>query len=89
MLNVKSRPTKPFGAQEMHRFRAKTPIFRRKKKPRIHKIDCPQFRGRKWLRQFYGQLEFCVVSAGEDLHANKIIRFRGGVFGFFFWGGGG
>ena len=47
--------------------------------------SCPQFWGRKWLRQVYGRLEkmrpFCRKS-----HVHKIPRFRGGYFGF--WGGG-
>ena len=47
---------------------------------------CPQFWGRKWVRQFYGRLEKCVLSAGTT-HVHKIPRFRGGAF----WvlGGGG
>ena len=38
------------------------------------------------MRQFYGRLEKCVLSAGKT-HVHKIPRFRGGVF----WvlGGGG
>ena len=28
------------------------------KNPRVRKIVCPQFWDRKWLRQFYGRLEF-------------------------------
>ena len=47
---------------------------------------CPQFWGRKWVRQFYGRLEKCVLSAGKN-HVHKIPRFRGGsILGF---GGGG
>ena len=42
----------------------------------------PQFWGRKWLRQFYGRLEKCVLSAGK-IHAHKIPCFRGGgIWGF-------
>ena len=52
---------------------------------RVRQIFCPQFRGRKWLRQFYGRLENCVLSAGKT-HVHKIPPFRGGYFGF--WGGG-
>ena len=38
------------------------------------------------MRQFYGRLEKCVLSAGKT-HVHKIPRFRGGgIFGF---GGGG
>ena len=37
------------------------------------------------MRQFYGRLEKCVLSAGKtDVH--KILRFRGGGY-FGFWGG--
>ena len=46
---------------------------------------CPQFWGRKWVRQFYGRLEKCVLSAGKT-PVYKIPRLGGGVFGF---GGGG
>ena len=55
------------------------------KNPRVRKNFCPQFWGRKWLRQFYGHLEICVLSAGNR-HVHKIQRFRGGggYFGFFF-----
>ena len=37
------------------------------------------------MRQFYGRLEKCVLSAGKT-HVHKIPRFRGGVF--WVWGGG-
>ena len=30
---------------------------RNQKKPRVRKIGCPQFWGRKWLHPFYGRLE--------------------------------
>ena len=55
------------------------------KNPRVHKIFCPQFWGRKWLCQFYGRLEklrsFCRKTAMP-------IKFF--VLGevFWFWGGG-
>ena len=39
------------------------------------------------MRQFYGRLEKCVLSAGKT-HVHKIPRFRGGGY-FGFWGGGG
>ena len=40
------------------------------------------------MRQFYGRLEKCVLSAGKA-HVHKIPRFGGvGVFWVFFWGGG-
>ena len=54
------------------------------KNPRVRKFFCPQFWGRKWLRQFYGRLEKCVLSAGKN-HVRKIPPFRGGGF----TGGGG
>ena len=37
------------------------------------------------MRQFYGHLEKCVLSAGKT-HVHKIPRFRGG--GYFGFGGG-
>ena len=48
---------------------------------------CPQFWGRKWLRQFYGHLEKCALSAGKT-HAHKIPPFWGGVFWVLGGGGG-
>ena len=55
------------------------------KNPRVRKNSCPQFWGWKWVRQFYGRLEECVLSAGKP-HVHKLPRFRGGVF--WVWGGG-
>ena len=56
------------------------------KNPRVRKNSCPQFWGRRWLRQFYGHLEktpsFC-----RKTYVYKIPRFGGGVF--WVWGGGG
>ena len=41
------------------------------------------------MRQFYGRLEKCVLSAGKS-HVHKIPRLRGGGYlGFFFGGAGG
>ena len=40
------------------------------------------------MRQFYGRLEKCVLSAGKT-HAHKIPRFRGGGGGILGFGGGG
>ena len=41
------------------------------------------------MRQFYGRLEKCALSAGKA-HVHKIPRFRGGgILGFFLGGGGG
>ena len=48
---------------------------------------CPQFWGRKWLHQFYGHLEKCVLSAGKTLPI-KFLVLGGGYFGFFLGGGG-
>ena len=56
------------------------------KNPRVRKIVCTQFRRRKWLHQFYGRLEKCVLSAGKS-HVHKITGFREGVFWFCFGGG--
>ena len=39
------------------------------------------------MRQFYGRLEKCVLSAGKTHFFHKIPRFRGG--GYFGFGGGG
>ena len=39
--------------------------------------------------KFMGTWHFLALSAGENLHAHKIPRFRSGYFGHFFWGGGG
>ena len=42
---------------------------------------------RKWLRQFYGRLEKCVLSAGKT-HAHRIPRLKGGcILGFGGMGG--
>ena len=35
------------------------------KNPRVRQNSCPQFWGRKWLCQFYGRPEKCVLSAGK------------------------
>ena len=60
------------------------------KNPRVRKIFCPQFWGRKWLRQFYGRLEKCVLSAGKPMSI-KFLLLGGGVFWvsgcqFYFYG---
>ena len=47
---------------------------------------CPQFWGRKWLRQFYGRLEF-LRSFCRKNPAHKIPRFGEGG-GFWVLGGG-
>ena len=49
--------------------------------------SCPQFWGRKWLRQSYGRLEFLRSFCRKTLHVHKIPRFRGG--GVFWVGGAG
>ena len=38
------------------------------------------------MRQFYGRLEKCVLSAGKT-HVHKIPRLGGDILGFFFGGG--
>ena len=57
------------------------------KNPRVRKIFCPQFWGRTWLREFYGRLEKCVLSAGKPMSIKFVVLGGGGFFlGF---GGGG
>ena len=67
------------------------------KNPRVRKIFCPQFWGRKWLREFYGRPAKNASFLQENLHVHKIPRFRGrgGYFGlgggkcrFYFYGRG-
>ena len=59
------------------------------KNPRVLKIRCPQFWGRKWLCQFYGRLEK-MRSICRKTYVHKIPRFRGGgVFWVLGRGGGG
>ena len=58
------------------------------KNPRVRKIFCPHFWGRKWLRQFYGRLEKCVLSAGKTMPIKFLVLGGGGYFGFFGVGGG-
>ena len=56
--------------------------------PRVRKSFCPQFWGRKWLHQFYGRLEKCVLSEGKNPMSIKFrVLGRGGAF--WFWEGGG
>ena len=50
------------------------------KNPRVRKMFCPQFSGWKWLRQFYGRLEKCVLSAGKKPFPIKFCVLGGGVF---------
>ena len=56
-------------------------------KPRVHKYFCPQLRGRKWLRQFYGRLglfgSFC-----QEKTPMLIKFFVLGAGGYFLGGGG-
>ena len=46
---------------------------------------CQQFWGRKWVRQFYGRLEF-LLSFGRKTSMSLKFLALGGVF-CFFWGG--
>ena len=55
------------------------------KNPRVRKIFVRN--SRKWVRQFYGRLEFLLSFCRKTLHVHKIPRFRGG--GFWVLGGGG
>ena len=57
------------------------------KNPRVQKNSCPRFWGRKWLRQFYGHLEKCVLCAGKPMSIKFRVLGVGGVF--WVWGGGG
>ena len=57
------------------------------KNPRVRKIWCPQFWGRKWLRQFYGHLENAFFLQEKPMSIKFLILGGGGYFGF--WGGGG
>ena len=60
---------------------------RKSEKPfSVRKIRVRNSGAGKWLRQFYGRLEKCVLSAGKT-HVHKIPRLRGGVFWVFGWGG--
>ena len=54
--------------------------FNVQKNPRVRKNFCLQFWGRKWVRQFYGHLEKCVLSAGETMSV-KFPFFGGGFAG--------
>ena len=47
----------------------------------------PQFWGWKWLRQFYGHLEKCALSAGKPM-SKKFLVLGEGILGFFGGGGG-
>ena len=49
---------------------------------------CPQFWGRKWLRQFDGRLEQLRCFCRKTLHTHKIPRFGGGGGNLVFVGGG-
>ena len=53
----------------------------------LSNISCPQFWGRKWLRQFYGHLENMPSFCRRNLRVHKIPRFRGGYLGVFRGGG--
>ena len=56
------------------------------KNPHIRKMFCPQFWGRKWLRQFYGHLEQNAFFMQEKPMSIKFLLLGGGGG---FWGGGG
>ena len=45
------------------------------------KMFCPRFWGRKWLRQFYGHLEKCVLSAGKSMSIKFLVLGGGGILG--------
>ena len=57
------------------------------------KHSCPQFWGRKWLRQFYGRLEFLFSLCRKTSMSIKFLVLGGGGFGvgggkcrFYFYG---
>ena len=64
-------------------------IIKLTQNPRVRKMFCPQFWGRKWLRQFHGRLENALFLQ-KKAHVHKIPHFGGGggVFVFFLGGGG-
>ena len=73
--NQKREPSEPFF-----------PGTESQKHPRVRKIRVRNSGGRKWLRQFYGCLEFLRSFCRKDLHVHKIPRFGGSIW---VWGGGG
>ena len=83
MGKIPEKPGKSQKGQKRQKRKDKS-----QKNPRVRKIFCPQFWGRKWVRQFYGRLEYLLSFCRKKLHVHKIPRFRGGgVFWVFFWGG--
>ena len=54
--------------------------------PRVRKILCPQFWGRKWLREFYGRPENAFFLQEKAMSIKFLVL--GGVY-FGFGGGGG
>ena len=59
-----------------------------RKKPSCPQNFCPQFWGRKWVRQFYGRLEFLLSFCRKTSTSIKsLVLGGGGIVGFF--GGGG
>ena len=58
------------------------------KNPRVRNIFCPQFWGRKWLRQFYGRLENFWFFLQEKPMSIKFLLLGGGgrECPFYFYG---
>ena len=52
------------------------------KNPRVRKIICPQFWGRKWLRQFYGRLEKLRSFCRKTSMPIKFLGLGGGILDF-------
>ena len=48
--------------------------------PCVRKIFRPQFWGRKWVRQFYGHLEFLLSFCRKTSMSIKFLRCKEGVF---------
>ena len=59
---------------------------KKQKNPRVRKIFCPQFWGRKLLRQFYGRQKKCALSAGKTMSIQFRVLGEGGEFGVLGWG---
>ena len=52
------------------------------------KSSCPQIWGRKWLRQFFGRLEFLRSFCRKTSMSIKFLVFLGGKCRFYFYGRG-
>ena len=57
------------------------PVLQCSKKTSCPRNSCPQFWGRKWLREFYGRLEKRVLSAGKPMSIKFLVLGGGGILG--------